>query len=153
MATIHDVCDYIIVKLVEAGELPSVLKVQKLLYYVQAWNLAIEDEPLFDGKFQAWVHGPVSREIYDRFVKTKYMYSSLNTEDCLGGQDNLGENERVAVDDVLDVYAGLSGSQLEDMTHQEDPWLHARNGLPDSARCEVEIDESLMQRFYAKRLS
>jgi hypothetical protein len=38
------------------------------------------------------------------------------------------------------------------MSHREEPWIAARNGLPASARCETEIDEGRMAAFYAARL-
>lgn len=58
MQNLHAVCDYIIcrVRMAEAGL--NHLKLQKLMFYVQAWNLAFYGETLFCGKFQAWVHGP-----------------------------------------------------------------------------------------------
>ena len=153
MASIHDICDYIIVKLDEAGDNPSVLKIQKLLYYVQAWNLAIKKEPMFDGRFQAWVHGPVNREIYSRFVDSKFMYSTITAEDSKNGADNLADEEKLSVDDVLEIYAQYSGSQLEDMTHKEEPWITARGDLSPSARCENDIDEDLMLKYYGSRLA
>ena len=152
MANINDVCDYVIVKLAEAGDTPSVLKIQKLLYYIQAWHLAVNEKPLFKGRFQAWIHGPVSREIYNRFVDTKFMYSSVGVSDLLGGEDKLDKDDKLSVDDVLDVYAEFTGSQLEEMTHKEDPWINARGSLSPSERCEVDIDEGEMQKFYANRL-
>ncbi|MES1173555.1 MAG: type II toxin-antitoxin system antitoxin SocA domain-containing protein, partial [Myxococcales bacterium] len=57
--TVHDVCDYTIVKCSDAGEPLSALKLQKLVYYAQAWYLAFAGVPLFHGTFEAWVHGPV----------------------------------------------------------------------------------------------
>jgi uncharacterized phage-associated protein len=152
VVNINDVCDYIIVKLVDAGENPSILKLQKLLYYVQAWNLAINKKQLFSGKFEAWVHGPVNRQIYSRFVSTKYMYSSAGRSDCLGGQDKLEDEAMLAIDDVLDVYAPFTGSQLEEMTHKEAPWINARGELKASERCEMEISETEMESFYSSRL-
>ena len=78
---INDVCDYIILQLSEAGEYLNNLKLHKLLYYVQAWHLAFYGERLFDGGFQAWIHGPVNREIYDRFKETKSLYSEVDEND------------------------------------------------------------------------
>ena len=37
---LNDVCDYIIVKLDDGGESLNLLKLQKLVFYVQAWHLA-----------------------------------------------------------------------------------------------------------------
>lgn len=154
MMNIHDVSDYIVVKLTEDRQGLNVLKLHKLLYYVQAWNLAFGNGPLFSGKFQAWVHGPVSRDIYDRFVSTKGMYSPLRMEDVRDGFDPLAlpEPARAQIDAILEVYGPLTGDQLEEMTHREDPWLNARVGLNPAARSEKVLSEDDMKNFYSKRL-
>lgn len=154
MAHINDVCDYIIVKLTEDRTSLNVLKLHKLLYYVQAWNLAFGKGRLFDGRFQAWVHGPVSREIYDRFVNTKSMYSPVAMNDVRAGFDpqSLPDEERAHVDAVLEVYGPFTGDQLEEMTHREDPWLTARRGVPAAARSETSISEEEMGEYYRQRL-
>ena len=56
----------------------SHLKLQKLLFYCQAYHLAYFKEPLFDEDFEAWVHGPVCRIIYDS-LKGKYYTVMFNT--------------------------------------------------------------------------
>jgi uncharacterized phage-associated protein len=150
-----DVCDYIILKVKEAGSGLSLLKLHKLLYYTQAWFLAFHGRPLFDGKFQAWVHGPVNRELYDRFKETKSLYSEIRTSNMREGfdPDSLPPDERAHVDNVLGVYARYSGTQLEGTTHREVPWVKAREGYRSSQRCEIEIDEGLMARYYAGLVS
>lgn len=152
---IDDACDYIIVKVKEAGEGLSLLKLHKLLYYCQAWHLAFSNGvPLFQGRFQAWVHGPVNRHIYDRFKETKSLYSEVKQYDVRNDFDlgKLPSSVRTHIDNVLEVYAKFSGTQLEEMTHREDPWQKAREGYRPSQRCEVEIDEDLMRRFYRRFL-
>ncbi len=79
-AKLLDVCDYIILQVTEAEESLNSLKLHKLLYYVQAWHLAFYGEPLFEGKFQAWIHGPVNKEIYRRFNK-RSLYDEIEQED------------------------------------------------------------------------
>lgn len=155
MPDINDVCDYIIAKAAEDSVGLSVLKLQKLLYYCQAWHLAFEKGRLFDSRFQAWVHGPVSRQIYDRFKDNKYIYSAVTHADirstfCF---DNLSTDARQHIDAVLTAYAEFTGDQLEYMTHVEQPWLTARGELPLHARCETEIDEDIMRSYYAARLT
>jgi uncharacterized phage-associated protein len=152
---INDVCNYIILKTKNAGEGLSVLKLQKLLYYSQAWHLAFYDERLFEGKFQAWVHGPVSREIYDRFSSTKSLYSEVMLKDVPEDFDLncVPEDKQSHIDDILEVYAKYRGSQLEELTHREEPWLEARKGYRSSERCETEISEDTMRRYYAKRIA
>ncbi len=39
-------------------------KLQKLLYYAQAWSLVLRDKKLFDDKIEAWIHGPAIRKVY-----------------------------------------------------------------------------------------
>lgn len=154
MININDVTDYIVVKLTEGRQGLNVLKLHKLLYYVQAWNLAFGNGPLFPGKFQAWVHGPVSRDVYDRFVSSKGMYSSLRMEDVRPDFDPraISEEARAHIDAILEVYGPLTGDQLEEMTHREDPWLNAREGLSPAARSEKVLSEDDMKNFYSKRL-
>ena len=130
-ADINVVCDYIIRRSNAANMPLNVLKLQKLLYYSQAWSLAFNEGPLFDGKFQAWIHGPVNRAIYDRFSETKSLYSSVLDADAgnLNPMNRLTEQQRARIESVLEVYGKFSGSELEAMTHKEDPWIRARNGL------------------------
>lgn len=154
MATIDDVCDYIILRCSSAGLPLNVLKLQKLLYYSQAWNLAFTHQRLFEGRFQAWVHGPVNREIYDRFVDSKYLYSDVASTDVKSTdpQIRLTDRDKVLVESVIESYAKYSGTELEMMTHREKPWIDARGGIPELERCEVEIDEDTMRSFYADRI-
>ena len=65
MNSIHDITDYIILRVKSEDRFASLinLKLQKLLYYVQAWSYGINKKPMFDGEFEAWIHGPVNREI------------------------------------------------------------------------------------------
>ena len=39
-------------------------KLEKMCYYAQAWYLANHGRPLMPNRFEAWVHGPVSPDLY-----------------------------------------------------------------------------------------
>jgi len=151
---INQVCDYIIVQVTEAGENLNLLKLQKLLYYTQAWHLAFYGKTAFDGKFQAWIHGPVNRTIYDRFSRNRSLYSEITEDDVQPGFDSrkIPKPLRSHIDIVLETYAKFSGSQLEEISHRETPWQSARRGYRPSQRCEVVIDESVMKDYYKSRL-
>jgi len=154
MATIDDITDYVISRLATAETPINQLKLQKLLYYVQAWHLAHAGKPIVDAKFQAWVHGPVNRSIFDRFKSSKLLYSAMTPDDIrpdFNSDTALSEDERGFVNAVLDAYGGLTGDQLESLTHQEEPWIEARGSLGPDQRCEREIDEGTMARFYKSR--
>lgn len=155
--SINDTCDYIIMMLTEGSESLSNIKLQKLLYYVQAWNLAFYEKPFYseNENFEAWVHGPVSREIYNRFKENKSLYSDIKYEDITESfnPDLLDENEKKHIEVILETYAKFSGSELENMTHMESPWIKAREGYRSSERCEKQINNQDMIDYYSSRLS
>lgn len=155
MIDINQLCDYIITKITASGGELSNLKLQKLAYYADAWHLAFYDQKLVQEDFQAWIHGPVSRAIYNRFVSTKSLYSSLSIEDCTKGFDLSDVPEKAAshIESVLEVYGAFTGAQLEDMSHKEEPWIKAREGYRSSERCEEIIDPNITRDYYKRRLS
>jgi uncharacterized phage-associated protein len=155
MATINQISDYVIFRCKAEGNSDlSALKLQKLLYYIQAWHLAFYGAKAFDGGFQAWIHGPVNRDIYDLYKDTKYLYSEMTISDVKDADviNKIEEPLKVHVDTILDSYASFSATQLEIMTHQEDPWIEARKGCQPNQRCENVISEATMQKYYAARL-
>lgn len=151
--TIDDIADYIIFKSAEDGRPLNLLKLQKLAYYTQAWHFAIYGQPIAPARFQAWVHGPVSRELYDRF-RSNLLFEAVTIENIRPGfnPNRLDPNAREFIDAVLEEYGKFSGSQLEDLTHSEAPWIQARGGRSPIERCENELDETLMGSFYRARI-
>lgn len=66
--------------------------------------------------------------------------------------DNLTEDRREHIDSVLEAYGQFSGTELEVMTHREEPWIKARGDRRPSERCEDFISSNLMRDFYRARL-
>ena len=62
MASVFDVAKYV---LEHTGQITT-MKLQKLVYYCQAWSLAWDGKPLFPEEFRAWANGPVCKELYER---------------------------------------------------------------------------------------
>lgn len=156
MANVRQVSDYIIFRLKsEGGNSLDALKHQKLLYYVQAWHLVFNGTKMFESEFQAWIHGPVNREIYNLYRDKKYLYSEMHVNDILNMQniETLTSEEKIHIDNVLEAYAHFSSTQLEHMTHNEKPWIEAREGYGPYQRCEVDIDTDTMKSYYSARLS
>lgn len=151
MHDINAICDHIIARCSESGVYLDVLKLQKLLFYCQAWSLAYNRGKLFDGKFQAWIHGPVSRTIYDRFIN-KNMYAPITVSDISSHSCNLSQDDEQFISSVLNTYGKYSGDQLEYLTHSEEPWIQARSGLASHQRSENIISEELMENFYKLRI-
>lgn len=119
-----ELAKYIIRKMYEKGQKINHLKLQKLLYYVQAWHLVYTNEPLINEDFEAWLHGPVLRKVWDYYKRYSIMFDELPCEEIK--DIGLTEEQKEIIDDVLDEYGSKSAYYLECLTHVEDPWKEAR---------------------------
>ena len=121
------------------------LKLQKLLYYAQAWSLVFRDQTLFDEDIEAWVHGPVVPNVYARYKQ--YRYNSLPQEK----QNNFISTEEAEILlTVLKAYGAMSGKSLEHLTHSEYPWVKARAGLRIDQKSQRKILIQDMKRYYSR---
>lgn len=155
MYQIQDISDFVINACkVEGNSSHNVLKHQKLLYYIQAWYLAFNNKPAFEGNFEAWVHGPVHRTVYNLYKNSHYIYSELEINDIKNPMFAQGLDQDIInhINIVLEVYAPLSGSELEELTHRERPWLEARGNISPYQRCEAIIPDETMAQYYRQRL-
>lgn len=137
------VSDFFICESRERGDLLTNLKLQKFLYYAQAWHLALKDNPLFAEDFQAWIHGPVLPSQYQRFRTFEWrpIFTEINRPRLSPDLDSF-------LDEVVDVFGVETATALELMTHNELPWKEARQGLaPDQPSTEIIRKES-MKKFY-----
>lgn len=151
---VNIVADYVILSLNSDESFSLInLKLQKLIYYIQAWSLGINGESMLKGKFEAWIHGPVCIELYERFKGTKSLYSSIEASDVLdkNAKDKLEDADVEFIDYILENYAKYSGVQIEAITHSEAPWMDARKGYEPMERCHNEITEQKMKDFYGER--
>lgn len=142
MATIFDVAKCITEHF---GEV-SAMKLQKLMYYSQAWNLVWEEEPLFEDDFQAWANGPVLPSLYQYH---RGMFKVDPTVFAVGDQANLSPAEIENVSKVLSFYGEKNAQWLSNLTHQEDPWLQARGDTPVGAASTAEITKAAMHEYYS----
>jgi len=146
--TVNEIADWFISRVDrDAGDTMTHLKLQKLLYFSQAWYLANTGEALFDEDFQAWAHGPVVRSIYDRFSHKRWEpIEPVDTPNALDGKT------RSFLERVFEQYGQYGAKKLENITHSHDPWREARGGLPPEARCENVITKDGMRDFYAAKI-
>lgn len=139
MASAHDVAAYIIEK---RGEMTA-MKLQKLVYYSQAWHLVWEERQLFPDKIQAWANGPVVPSLY-REHRGDFKVGSWPRGDA----GKLSVRQRESIDAVLGFYGAKSAQYLSELTHAERPWREAREGLAPGARSAREIKPAAMAEFY-----
>ena len=124
-------------------------KLQKLCYYAQAWHLANYGNPLFQSYFEAWVHGPVSPELYSVYRNWGWLPIS-QPADITANLSN--PNTASFLDIVYQTYGHYTGDQLESISHQEDPWSNARIGYSKADYCRNIIPEDQMRQYYGKRI-
>lgn len=141
MANIFDVARYIIEK--NGGKM-SVMKLQRLCYYSQAWALVWDGEPLFDEDFEAWVSGPVCRKLFERTKDRFFAYG----KDEYGGDGDLSEDQKNTIDHVYDHYGRHDAQWLSQLTQMEEPWQRAKAGRADRAHSDNIISKESMSMYY-----
>ena len=67
MNTALETANYFLSLAAEHDDELDQLKLQKLCYYAQGYNLAMRGEPLFDEPIEAWEKGPVVRDLRRHF--------------------------------------------------------------------------------------
>ena len=139
MATVRNVAQYILNK---TGKITT-WKLQKLVYYAQAWHLVWDEEPLFEEEIQAWINGPVCPDLY-RYHKGNFNIQKIQN----ANPEALAPNEKESVDAVIDHYGSFTGQQLKDLTHSELPWIETRKDLSPNVRGERVIKHELMLEYY-----
>lgn len=143
---VFDVAKYILEK---KGGL-SAMKLQKLVYYAQAWSLVWDDEPLFKNRIEAWSNGPVIKDLYQAHAG-KFHINQRDKTISSFTTGLLSSRQKKSIDVVLDAYGDKSAQWLSDQTHSEAPWIDARKGLPELSRGDRDHEISLasMAEYYS----
>lgn len=138
----HDVAAYILAK--QGGM--TVMKLQKLVYYAQAWSLVWDEKPLFLEQIEAWANGPVVHSLYE-YHKGKFRVTDWR---C-GDPGSLNETQQETVNVVLDYYGNKPALWLSDLTHREFPWRRTRRaaGLRTGERGTAVISHDLIAEYYS----
>ncbi len=123
------------------------LALQKLLYYCQSFFRIFTGEFLFSNDCEAWVHGPVYKNVYHR-------YKNYGCAPIFGGNDdqidiNVTRLEKEVLDNVLRNFGCYSGKVLEEMTHVELPWAKTRLGLDDKENSNRVIEKDLIVEYFS----
>jgi len=125
-------------------------KLQKLLYYAQAWSLVMRNKKLFNDKIEAWVHGPAIREVYLEYKN--FGFSPIDKKISERTIEVVPADVKKFLDEVWSVYGKRDAAYLEHLTHSEDPWQKARAGIEPNIGSENEISVESMKAFYSAKL-
>lgn len=142
MPSIHEVAKYMI----ENGSDVTPKKLQKLCYYAEAWHNALLEKSLIDDShFEAWVHGPVSPELYRTYRDYGWMIIDKPERDI---ELTFNNKQTELLESVIETYDEFSGNELEAITHNESPWINQRIGLEENESSNNEIDKQDMMNYY-----
>lgn len=153
MYTVYNIADWFIQKI------PNMTnkKLQKLVYYAYAWHLVIYNDSvdmihsrLFENNFEAWVHGAVTPQLYDKYKK--YGSGIIPVDETIA-LPKFSVDEEDILNQVTDTYGKYNGNELESINHQETPWINARKGLPRFEPSHNHICDNDIYLYYSERLS
>lgn len=164
---IKDYAAYVGINMLMQGLTVSPLKLQKILYYEQAWHMVGfgRDNTLFSCAPQAWVNGPVYPEIYHIYKNmVPGMCDHLRMENFLNGKEKpqdkeknlvakmgLSEEEIALTERVIMLYGSRTQNQLILLTHSEKPWSEMREGLRPYDYSDRTISLDTMHDYYKER--
>lgn len=119
---------------------------QKALYYIQGFYYAFYKTFLFTEDCEAWIQGPVYRDIYFKYCNDRF--------DPAGGRDEwdgsaFSSAEKAILDGIIKNVCCFSGKVLEIFTHSEMPWLIARGALPATEASYPVIQKELIGDYFS----
>lgn len=137
--TVIDIAECILKK---TGAITA-MKLQKLVYYTQAWHLVIKEKPAFEEKIEAWANGPVVPSLY-RVHRKHFMVETVGG-DC----SKVSSSVKSIITPVLKVYGKRTALELSDLTHSEAPWKDARIGIENGVNSKREITKQKIFDYYS----
>lgn len=123
----------------------SNLKLQKLLYYVQAAFLVETYTPAFQEPINAWRYGPVVEDVY--FKYRIYADADIKKLEEIPKGTMMRQDDFERIKKVVHSYQNYNGYDLIAKTHNEDPW---RRNRPQDRYESVIINQDEIKRYYTE---
>lgn len=130
---------------IEKGTLLTHLKLQKLLYYSYVWWLVLENKQLFDNRIEAWEHGPVIRQEWNRFKNYRNKPIKISEVESKIYDKKLAE----FLEKIWQTYGKYDAFYLVNLTHSEQPW---KNTFNQNIKQKQIISDGQIKSFYKKEL-
>ena len=125
------------------------LALQKLLYFAQGLSFGINGKELFEDDCEAWVHGPVYPEVYYQYKQ--YGYNPIEDQNAAifnFSDITLSTKETQLINSVIDTFGMYSGKILENITHKENPWIIAREGVESIEYSKNIISKETIKKYF-----
>ena len=118
-------------------------KLQKLLYYCQAWSLGRTGKAVFNDEIRAFRNGPVVGSVFELHRGHHWVRVGTFHQEVKMMTD---PDVEVVIAETIDFYGDLTANQLVQLTHAESPWIDANAQGEHSV-----ITQQAMARFYANK--
>lgn len=134
--------------IITIGKEITPLSLQKILYYAQGFYKAFFGKFLFEEDCQAWVHGPVYVNIYEKYKEFKSANISIDIDYDI--EDIIVDEKREILDVIIKYFGYYNGKALEKMSHYETPWINARKGLLPTENSNNIINKEDIKDYFEK---
>lgn len=134
--------------IIAIGKEINPLALQKILYYAQGFYKAFFGKFLFEEDCQAWVHGPVFVDIYEKYKEFKSANIFIDIDYDI--EDMIVDEKREILDAVIKYFGYYNGKALEKMSHYETPWINARKGLLPTENSNNIINKEDIKEYFEK---
>ncbi len=114
---------YVIEYCNKKGEIITNLRLQKILFFIQAEFLVSKGISCFTEEIEAWAFGPVVPCVYRQYR----IYGSSNIKIALGRKNDrfIDEEDKLIINQIVDECSHYSTTELVNITHAQTPWIKA----------------------------
>lgn len=135
--------------IIKSGRDITNLLLQKILYYTKAISELFCGSAMIPEPCEAWKFGPVFPIVYEKYKNLgKQEITSSLSDDYVNGL--LTEEEKKIVDFVLNTFGIYNAWFLKDLTHLEEPWVAARNGIDENDASRNIMDDKLISDYFKR---
>jgi uncharacterized phage-associated protein len=122
-----DIARYVIFYCHEHKYPISNLKLQKILYFIQAYFLVEVGKPCFSDVIEAWDYCPIVPDVYREYR----IYGSLNIPCTDDGSEfrYIKSDDYDSLNRILAEVSKNTESQLKYITNNQSPWINARKSV------------------------
>lgn len=144
---IDQIVNYIVTHLDEV----TPLALEKLLFFSNGVNYALNGKRLIPNESEAWMHGPVYPYIYAKYKA--YGYKPIDNgiyskHGCM--LSKISHEEIEAIDMVIKTFGLYSPKTLEMISHSQTPWKEKREGYANDEKCQAVIEEKSIEKIYVE---
>lgn len=133
------------------------MKLQKLVFYANGWNLGVTGRPLVNEHAQVWRYGPVFRSLYDALtgygnqrIEQPARLNPFSNEILTIPQDD-SQNNSLLIDWIWQRYGGFSAAELSDQTHAPGtPWRTIAERYNFAVPFNTDMPDELVQTYFAQ---